>query len=414
MESCFFIDEDPDGQVSYPELIQRLESFPATTHDVAPLMPPVLPHATDSQDLLRQIVHMLYGLLQDAGVAHLKAAWGTRDLNRWRNAFLNAAGRVAIQTSGTTGRPKTFWHDVSTLMRGIRPGDHHRANRWALAYPVDRFAGVQVLLQALVNQNPVVPVFGHSSQRFHHAITTHQLTHLSCTPTQLRMLLSAPVVQPTIIRLTAGGEKWDAALAGQVSTVFPNAKLTNVYASTEAGVIMVASGDVFAVRAELEDKVRIVDNQLMLHPSLLAQGVIEPSADSDAYYPTGDRVELIARRPLTLRFLARQDHIINVAGHKVDPTEVESIVLTFPGVTAVRVYGQANSVTGQIVCCDVVVSRSEHRPDFRDSDSVPQDQALLQQVRVFLSDRLRPFQRPRLIRIVDHISTTASGKVLRS
>ncbi len=51
-----------------------------------------------------------------------------------------------------------------------------------------------------------------------------------------------------------GGEKYDEALENRLSEIFPNAKIRNVYASTEAGSIFSAKGDVFHISPRLMGK----------------------------------------------------------------------------------------------------------------------------------------------------------------
>jgi RimJ/RimL family protein N-acetyltransferase len=59
-----------------------------------------------------------------------------------------------------------------------------------LTYPLDHLAGLQVLFQALLNFNPIVNLYQAPASTVHPAIDKNQITHLSCTPTFLRMMLA--------------------------------------------------------------------------------------------------------------------------------------------------------------------------------------------------------------------------------
>ena len=73
---------------------------------------------------------------------------------------------------------------------------------------------------------------------------------------------------------------------------------------------------------------------------------------ADGWFRTGDRVE--QGPDGTLRVLGRIGELINVGGEKLMPAEVESVVLSVPGVTDCRVRGEPNALTGQTVVVDVV------------------------------------------------------------
>jgi acyl-coenzyme A synthetase/AMP-(fatty) acid ligase len=85
---------------------------------------------------------------------------------------------------------------------------------------------------------------------------------------------------------------------------------------------------------------------------------------------------------------------VNVGGHKVNPAEVEAVLLAYPGVAEARVYGRANSVLGQILVAEVVAAAAP--------DEV--------ELRTFLSARLQAAKVPRLIKCVEQIARGRTGK----
>ena len=57
---------------------------------------------------------------------------------------------LMILTTGTSGTPKGVRHDWSRLLRAVSaPPDKEHGGRWLLAYNLNQFAGIQVLLHAL-------------------------------------------------------------------------------------------------------------------------------------------------------------------------------------------------------------------------------------------------------------------------
>lgn len=135
-------------------------------------------------------------------------------------------------------------------------------------------------------------------------------------------------------------------------SLFPNAKLTNVYASTEAGTLFASKGNEFCIKDDMKGKVCVRDGELLIHKSLLAQS---ESIQFDAeWYHTGDLIEISREEPLTFHFVSLKTEMINVGGYKVNPTEVEEALRECDGVADAYVYSKENRIMGKIILCDVV------------------------------------------------------------
>jgi acyl-CoA synthetase (AMP-forming)/AMP-acid ligase II len=148
---------------------------------------------------------------------------------------------VQIFTSGTTGQPKKVFQSLLNLTRAVKKDIKYGDNIWAFAYNASHFAGLQVFFQALFNKNKIVYIFNSDYKLIYSDLINHDITHLSCTPTFLKMLLPN-IVQPirTMTSITSGGEKFDARINDNISYLFPKAVIKNVYASTEAGSLLMA------------------------------------------------------------------------------------------------------------------------------------------------------------------------------
>ncbi len=301
---------------------------------------------------------------------------------------------ITLFTSGTTGRPKRVSHSFRSISRAVRHSDKHAHDLWALAYNPTHMAGIQVILQALLNANSVVRVFGLDPATAVEQIRENAVTNISATPTFYRLLLGQQCVCPSVLRLTSGGEAFDAATIKRLLQLFPNAKITNVYASTEFGALFAAEGRDFVVKQTLREKVRIEEQELLVHTTLLGESMV---IDGE-WYHTGDLVEIVHEEPLTLRFVSRKSDMINVGGYKVNPAEVEDSLRSHEFVREARVYAKSNSVVGSIVCAEVV----------RASESLNETE-----LRAFLAERLQEFKLPRMIKFVSELDTTRSGKLKR-
>ncbi|MEG0553683.1 MAG: AMP-binding protein, partial [Carnobacterium sp.] len=166
---------------------------------------------------------------------------------------------LTLYTSGTTGRPKKVSHAFHTLTRTVKIHRKFDNDVWAFAYNPTHMAGLQVFFQAFLNQNTLIYIFGESMKRASELIEAYEVTNISATATFYRNVL--PYMQGNMYlkvnRVTFGGEKIDLFLEDKLKGVFPNAKMINIYASTEAGSLFAAQSDTFEIREEYQQWVKI-------------------------------------------------------------------------------------------------------------------------------------------------------------
>ena len=310
----------------------------------------------------------------------------------------NSTSEITIFTSGTTGQPKKVLHTVATLTRSVRTGERYVGQIWAYAYNPTHMAGLQVFFQAFENLNTLVNVFNKQRSEVYELINKHNITHISATPTFYRLLLPFEQEYKTVVRVTLGGEKSDSHLYENIKKIFPEAKINNVYASTEAGSLFAAKGDCFQIPEKIRDKFEVVDDELLIHKSLL--GKSDSFKFEGDYYHSGDLIEWVDKESGLFRFKSRKNELINVGGYKVNPGEVENILLSIDGVKQVLVYGKANSILGNVLCADIQLEDGVALTDV--------------EIKKALRSQLQDFKIPRRIKFVEQMSLTRTGKLKRS
>ena len=310
----------------------------------------------------------------------------------------NSTSEITIFTSGTTGQPKKVLHTVATLTRSVRTGERYVGQIWAYAYNPTHMAGLQVFFQAFENLNTLNNVFNKQRSEVYELINKHNITHISATPTFYRLLLPFEQEYKTVVRVTLGGEKSDSHLYENIKKIFPEAKINNVYASTEAGSLFAAKGDCFQIPEKIRDKFEVVDDELLIHKSLL--GKSDSFKFEGDYYHSGDLIECVNKESGLFRFKSRKNELINVGGYKVNPGEVENILLSIDGVKQVLVYGKANSILGNVLCADIQLEDGVALTDV--------------EIKKALRSQLQDFKIPRRIKFVEQMSLTRTGKLKRS
>lgn len=313
------------------------------------------------------------------------------------SAVQNSKSEITIFTSGTTGQPKKVVHNIQLLTRAVRIGDKYKEQIWAYAYNPTHMAGLQVFFQAFENQNTLVNVFNKPREYVYRQIIEKGITHISATPTFYRLLLPFEQSYDGVVRVTLGGEKSDQRLYDSITKIFPNAKINNVYASTEAGSLFASKGDCFQIPEAIKDKFKVFDDELLIHKSLL--GYSDSFKFIDDYYHSGDLIEWVNEAEGLFRFKSRKNELVNVGGYKVNPSEVEDVIMGIDGIKQAMVYGKANSILGNVLCADLVL---EFGVVLTELD-----------IKKFLATQLQDYKVPRRIKFVEELSLTRTGKMKR-
>lgn len=316
-------------------------------------------------------------------------------INSINPQFISKDWSITLFTSGTTGKPKKITHTIKSILRGIRVDNKFSNDTWGFAYNPTHIAGIQVFFQALFNFNSIVRLFNLEKKVILDEIESNSITNISATPSFYRLLLPTKNSFPSVKRITSGGESFDKQLLQYVNGSFPQAKIRNVYASTEAGTIFASEGDIFFIKESQIGFVKIQNQELLIHKELLGKS---DSLKLDGnWYHTGDLVEEI-QPGVSFKFKSRKDKMINVGGYNVNPEEVEGVMRSIPEIKEALVYAKKNSVLGSLVYADVIPLK-----DLSENS-----------IRSFLSEKLQEHKIPRIIRFVESFEYTRTGKIKRS
>jgi acyl-CoA synthetase (AMP-forming)/AMP-acid ligase II len=309
----------------------------------------------------------------------------------WSRLQREPAGEVVLETSGTTGRPVPVSHRLPTLSRAVVTATRHADDVWGLAFHPAHIAGVQVYLQGLANANTMVSLWGLESGEMMARCRAWRVTHLSATPTFYRTQLTGEPL-PEVRAVAVGGEPVDETLIRRLRWFFPRARIRNIYAMTEAGTLLTSEGVDFVLPAGPDAPLKIEGGTLWVHRRLLAS-----FAGAGEWFDTGDEVEIVGTDPARFVIIGRRSGWINVGGEKVNPHEVEQVLCGHPAISAARVFARKNSVTGALLAAEVVAASPTGEAELRD----------------YLSRSLPAAKIPRIIRLVDRLASTDTGKLLR-
>ncbi len=122
--------------------------------------------------------------------------------------------------------------------------------------------------------------------------------------------------------------------------------------------------------------------------------------DRSGWYLTGDA----GRRDDDGRFFftARDDDVIIMAGYRIGPFDVESVLITHPSVIDVAVVGRPDQLRGEVLEAFCVLA-----------DGVPGTDELEKELQQLVKDGFAAHAYPRTVHWVDELPKTPSGKIQR-
>jgi oxalate---CoA ligase len=360
----------------------------------------------------------------DVPVADIDAA------GPWRRASSSAAFpalapdavALILQTSGTTGLPKgvplsqaNLAASTATIVGTYRldPGD--------TAYcimPLFHVHGlIGVTLASLAAGGTVVMPARLRMRTFWEAVAEHDVSWTSAVPTllasipagpqgahRLRFLRSASSPLPPTLTARLEGDLGVPVLEAYGMTEATHQMASNPLPPAERrpGSVGVATSIELAVVDEAWLGVGPGEpgEVVVRGPSITSGYLDNPDANAaafrDGWFRTGDIGRLSADG--YLRLVGRVKEMINRAGEKISPREVDEVLLTHPAVAEVATYGVPNAKYGEVVHAAVVLH------------AAVEPKALM----AHCGDQLAAFKVPVTIHVVDAIPKGPTGKVQRT
>ena len=102
--------------------------------------------------------------------------------------------------------------------------------------------------------------------------------------------------------------------------------------------------------------------------------------------------------------MGRVDDVMNVSGHRISTTEVESALVSHEAVAEAAVVGAADAITGQGIVAFVIL---------RGGMDHANGEALVKELRDHVAKEIGAIAKPRQIMVVNELPKTRSGKIMR-
>jgi acyl-CoA synthetase (AMP-forming)/AMP-acid ligase II len=323
-----------------------------------------------------------------------------------------AEARLIKLTSGSTGTPKGIVTTEANLVADctnicvtmdIRPSD---LNLGAIPFS-HSYGFANLVMPLLVQGTPVVVSNDYLPQSLIELANRYRCTVAPLIPMVFAHLATAAHGRFETVRtfLSAG-----APLPATTSRRFRERFGTDIhsfYGCSECGGITYdrigGAVERGTVGTPMENVTLTTDGaRLSVRSAAVAIGYLfdavtfQPFQPIEATFTTDDLAEL--REDGELALTGRAGDLINTAGKKVNPREVEAVILQIDGVREAKVYGEAAGARGEVVAAAVVGTPNVTR----------------ELVREFCRARLSPHKVPRIVKLIEELPVDERGKVKRA
>lgn len=376
----------------------------------------LLPYGTtDLLGALRDKGHRILALPQKK---KKKVTFSPQEINLEKPLFI-------VHTSGTSGRPKgavlTYGNVFYSAMASAYRIGHLPHDRWLCVLPLYHVGGLSILIRAVLYGITVDLRERFDVDDINNALTHEPITLISLVPTMLyrlleyrtekwndslRLVLLGGAAATSELMQSCIEEKIPVAMtyglseaASQVATTFPNDAFSK--AGTVGKTLMFTQ-----VKIVNEDGQKQPANQygeILVKGLTVMQGYYNnPTATAetlqDGWLYTGDIGYLDDEGDLWL--VQRRSDLIVTGGENVYPAEVEAVFRQHPAIKEVAVVGIPDAEWGQKVATAIVLHEGQS--------------ITAEDIESYVRQQLAGYKIPRVIRFVDALPLTGSGKIQRS
>jgi acyl-CoA synthetase (AMP-forming)/AMP-acid ligase II len=344
---------------------------------------------------------------------------------------------LLLYTSGTTAAPKAailrHRHITSYVIGSVEFAAAEDDDAALVSVPPYHIAGVSNLMSNLYLGRRIVYLDRFDAADWVETVERERITSGMVVPTMLSRICDALEADPdadmsSLAALSYGGARTPSGVVERVMKLLPHTGLTNGYGLTETSstVALLSPDDHRAAFADPDPAVRArLSSVGKVLPSIEVEirdedGTVLPTGeageiwlrgdqvsgeyrgqgsvvDADGWFPTRDRGWVDDGDYLFVE--GRSDDTIIRGGENIAPAEIEETLREHPAVAEVAVVGVPDDEWGQRIAA-VIVPTDESEADPDDITS-------------FVRGRLRTSKTPDIVRFVDELPYTETGKLLR-
>lgn len=315
---------------------------------------------------------------------------------------------LILFSSGSTGKPKAMVHNLENLLSNYIDKKGKEMN-FLVFLMFDHIGGLNTLFNCLSMGVIITIPQNRNPNDIARLIEKYKINILPSSPTFLNLMCISNVFDifdlSSIRMITYGTEAMPESLLLKLKEKLPRVKFLQTFGTSETGIMKTSSMSSSSTLLKFDDpnqEFKIVSGELWLRSKTQVLGYINHSNESfteDGWFMTGDLVEQTDDG--FIKIIGRSKEVINVGGEKVLPAEVESVIMELDFIQDCIVKSEKNSITGQMVCADIVLKDGYN---FKDEKL---------KIKSHCRQKLESFKVPTRILEIDKILFTNRFKKLR-
>jgi long-chain acyl-CoA synthetase len=332
-------------------------------------------------------------------------------------------------TSGTTGHPKGAVQTQRAVLFNcaLTATSHSRAadDICVTALPAPHVYGNVVINGTFMSGGTVVLHERFDPEQFLDSVGRYGATILDCVPAMYAVMLASPALGRAdlsrVTRSISGGQTipvptikaWEERSGAPFLELWGMTELSGpatsqtVFMPREPGSVGQSLPGTEIRIASLDDVTRDAPTgepgELMCRGPLVMTGYFNNAEatkltiEPDGWMHTGDIARMDDCGNVFL--VDRRNDMIITGGYNVYPAEIERVVAGNPAVALVAVGSVPDEVRGELACAYIVLKEGAT--------------ATASDIIEATKDSLAPYKRPRLVRFVDDLPKTSTGKIQR-
>lgn len=330
-------------------------------------------------------------------------------------------------TTGTTGTPSSVIHTNRSMVataENLTNGTNITSDTILFTnIPFDLVSGYRRVMAILLKGGTIVITHdAFSLKNISYFNQKYHLNHLTLISSDLSLLCNTEISDNIL-----DGVQYIESATGELPTgiitkfyqKFPDIILYNVYGSTESGCILINNtrenySENCLGKPSCNAQICLIDEEEeeITIPGKYGYVAVSGDMNMQGYYRKKDLTEQIMYGDKLILsdiayfddkgyyyFVSRVGDIINVNGHKVNPTGIEKVALNFDKVADCACVAKDDPRYGQIPVLYV---------QFK-----PECEADTDQLMAYLKKRLEDYRTPKKIIPIEKIPRTATGKLMR-
>jgi O-succinylbenzoate-CoA ligase len=328
---------------------------------------------------------------------------------------------LILFTSGTSGNPKGVQLSFKNLRASFDNSDtvlnHDTNEKWIASLPFYHIGGFSIITRALLSGTSVIIPNSLNTDDLADTIIIHRPTLLSLISTQLRRLINLGIKPNAELKcvLLGGGCIEDPLVNEAIKEGWPIAK---VYGSTETSSLVtfvdckknknkklsggkpIGNNQIFIINERKDLLPSNITGEIAIKSESCSKGYFNNLRETDkkfrdGIYYTGDSGHIDEDGYLFID--SRMDDLIISGGENINPLEIENMLMAYPGIQNVSVFGQEDNEWGHIVSVAIITE-----PGINISEA---------ELKEFLTQRISPYKLPKKYYFMKEFPRSPLGKV---